>query len=174
MYVLFDIWLFTCKYIRLICLPPTKVPFAYFCSLIYLYNLIWLFARSAPVHCLNQWVNIVNLTFRNNIQWNDEWNWYNFIPKMYLTMSSAKCRQFCLGLNVLTYSNWCICCKSIVFFNIQFRLWGKGSPVSISIINQLIEINCVVYLEWLSLVLRHCVCKAQTQCMSRPWCRVWG
>ena len=41
------------------------------------------------------------LTLRNKLQWNINQNLYNSFKKMYLKMSFAKCRPFCLGLNVL-------------------------------------------------------------------------
>ena len=54
-----------------------------------------------PSHYLNQCWNIVNLTLRNVFNWNCISNSKVFIQEMHLKMSSAKWKQFCLGLNVL-------------------------------------------------------------------------
>ena len=62
----------------------------------------WLVAYSAPSHYLNQCWNIVNWTSRNNLQWNFNRNLTFTFKKFHLETSSAKWRQFCLGLNELT------------------------------------------------------------------------
>ena len=40
---------------------------------------------------------------RNKFQWNINQNGFIFIQKIHLKISSAKCRPFCLGLNVLNH-----------------------------------------------------------------------
>ena len=41
----------------------------------------WLVAWPVPSRCLKQWRYIVNWTLRNKLQWNLEWNSYNFIQE---------------------------------------------------------------------------------------------
>ena len=59
---------------------------------------------SAPIHYLNQWSKLFNLTLRNK-QILIEIHIFSF-KKMYLKMSSAKWRPLCLGLNVLITAVW--------------------------------------------------------------------
>ena len=69
---------------------------------------------SAPCHYLNQCWNIANSKLRNTLQWNLKWSEIHTFSftKMHLEMSSAKWRQFCLGLNVIMQSEqaflWCV------------------------------------------------------------------
>ena len=60
----------------------------------------WLVAWPAPSHCLNQCWNIVTWTFRNNLQWNLNWNsnifiqenaFENFVWKMSAILSWPYC-----------------------------------------------------------------------------------
>ena len=61
---------------------------------------------SAPSPCLNQCWNIANWTIRNKLQYIlIEIQIFSYM-KMYLKMSSAKWRPFCLGLNVLKDVIW--------------------------------------------------------------------
>ena len=54
-----------------------------------------------PSHYLKQWLNIVNWTIGNKLQWNLSRKLYFFIQKMHLKMSSGNWRPFCRGLGVL-------------------------------------------------------------------------
>ena len=61
----------------------------------------------------NVW-NIVNCTPRNRRQWNINQNSYILLKKMHLKMSSAKWRQICLGLKVLTRTHCGLATRSLV------------------------------------------------------------
>ena len=58
-------------------------------------------AWTAPIHYLNQWWNIVNLTLRNKLHWNVNRNWYIFIQEnpfenVIWEMSAILCRPQCV------------------------------------------------------------------------------
>ena len=59
-------------------------------------------AWTVPNHYLNQCWNIVDWTFGNKLLWNFYQNPIFSFNKMHFKISSAKWRQFCLSLNVLT------------------------------------------------------------------------
>ena len=61
----------------------------------------WLVTWSVPSHYQKPCWNIVNSNLRNKLKWNLKRNSCLFIKKYALKMSSVKCRQFCLILNVL-------------------------------------------------------------------------
>ena len=52
-------------------------------------------------HYLNQILNIVNWTPRNNLQWFFKRNWCISFKKIHLNVSSSKWQPCCLGLNML-------------------------------------------------------------------------
>ena len=60
----------------------------------------WLVTYLAPSRYLNQWWFIVNWTLGDIRQWHFIKNSNIFIWKMHLNIPSAKCRPFCLGLNL--------------------------------------------------------------------------
>ena len=63
-----------------------------------------IFAWSAPSHYLNQCWNIVNSNLRNKLQGNLGGIQTFSFKEIHVKMSSAKLRQFCLGLNMLMLS----------------------------------------------------------------------
>ena len=68
----------------------------------------WLVAWPVPTHYLNQCWNIVDWIFRNNLQWNLNWNSYISIKQNTFENTSGKWQMFCLGLNVLNVTLDCI------------------------------------------------------------------
>ena len=118
---------------------------------------LWLVARSAPRHYLNQCWNIVNWTLRNKLQWNINWNSYIFIQEN--AFENVVCKMAC----ILSRPQWV---NSLAPGRFQFNF--RWEIFKLTLVNGGWGISYEIALRWMPLNLTD---DKSTLVQVMAWCR---